>query len=277
MGRCHQTKVHRGTGNDSWCIGSKIRYSLIDREQLEKISYLCKNDMASYFNRRNKDDLDRALYAKSEEYKKDKIEFDKKRKRQIAFVMSLGSVRIDFTSRGFSCFRQISSNCPEAAAPYYLDVGNILFPIKKMKNVNCPEFNTLSLEALKEMQDEKENIALLMIFKPNNAFSFLRSFFEKYETEAVVSPIGLYVVNLKTKKIIADLRSYMRNTAPAVEKKMIAQFNAKTFAGFPKYHKVPQKLRCHTCFGLGFYRNSEGNKIPCLNCRGQGYVLNYKY
>lgn len=29
MGRCHQTKVHRGTGNDSWCIGSKIRYSLI--------------------------------------------------------------------------------------------------------------------------------------------------------------------------------------------------------------------------------------------------------
>ena len=29
MGRCHQTKVHRGTGNDSWCIGSKIRYSLL--------------------------------------------------------------------------------------------------------------------------------------------------------------------------------------------------------------------------------------------------------
>ena len=35
MGRCHQTKVHRGIGNDSWCIGSKIRYSLIQRQRRE--------------------------------------------------------------------------------------------------------------------------------------------------------------------------------------------------------------------------------------------------
>lgn len=68
----------------------------------------------------------------------------------------------------------------------------------------------------------------------------------------------------------------MRNTTPAVEKKMIAQFNAKTIAGFLKYHKIPKKVRCNWCYGLGYNRNSDGSTSTCTKCYGKGYVmLNY--
>ena len=244
---------------------------------LDKIKYLCENDIVSYFGKGKCDGLDKALYLKSEEYKKDKIEFDNKRKKQIAFVIDLQSRDMNFNSMGFNIF--FSSFNVKAAAPYYLRMGDILFPIKKQRNPDYPEFNTLSLNVLKNIRDEKSDLALLAIFKQNSVFSFVNPYNiwdVEYMKKAVVQPVGLYIVNLKTNMILADLRSYMRNTTPAVEKKMIAQFNAKTIAGFLKYHKIPKKVRCNWCYGLGYNRNSDGSTSTCTKCYGKGYVmLNY--
>ncbi len=247
----------------------------------EKIAALSKDDVPEYYGRAGLDGLDRELYKKSEQFKIDQADFQKRKQKKYAIIEEIGSHINKFEADGMSLYGPGSIKLDQyELANYYIDVKGLFFPIQQIRTKDqLLKFKSKDLDLMQKIRYKQKDLAYLLIFKPSSYVQDGNEYF--YITHF----LSLYLVDKNTGETLMDLSKYIRKTTIQAEKQRvlaaIKKYDLKRKANAPKKHSTPQQARCLYCGGKGYveYFNGTGirTKSRCTNCYGQGYTLEYYY
>lgn len=257
----------------------------------KKFAAMCENDQLSYFKKDDLDELDKALYKKSDNFQEDKTEFEEKCKGTYGLFVPFEEKNIKFTADGFNFFvggtGQLMRDDP--ASINYLKFPHFQFPIKKgvwvhnnKKDYGRYVFACNDVEKLKQIRECGKSLSLLLLFKP---LTFTKVWIDYY----IANPVGLYIVNHTSGEILLDLSASIRKTSLQQEKPIITSWQnfekAQEERNKPKYHKQAKQVRCMFCGGQG-YINGQPERINgvwttpthrCTICYGKGYTMEHYY
>ena len=283
-----------------WLLNDCIEYTEFDKDRhtpdfslpfWKKFAAMCENDQISYFNKNNLDELDKALYKKSDTFQKDKAEFEEKCKGTYGLFVSFDEKVIKFTAEGFSFYvggyGQLTRDDPTSIN--YLKFPHFQFPIKKGVCVNKQNdyaryiFACNDVDKLKQIRECGKSLSLLLLFQP---LTFAKVGIDYY----IANPVGLYLVNHTSGEILLDLSASVRKTSLQQEKPIITSWQnfekAKEERNKPKYHKQAKQVRCMFCGGKGYTEASQPERINgvwttpthrCTFCYGKGYTMEHYY
>lgn len=252
---------------------------------------LCSNDVLAYYGKSRMDDLDKALYKKSEEYRTDLSNFNKKRNEKMAIVFPLDKLsepEWEFSSTGFS-FRALGTKPSPTDNANLLGLMDLVFPVnpnlvKPDDHLKC--WHTIkcsNLEKLQEIRANKDNLEMLYIFKPGaKAISRYWSA-DVMDYVYLVNPIALYLLNSNTGEVVLDLSNCLRKTGIAADKQRIETYAKNHYNKIkPKKHSTPKQQRCLVCGGKGYTEyypvgSAVLKRERCTYCYGKGYTIDYVY
>lgn len=252
---------------------------------------LCSNDVLAYYGKSRMDDLDKALYKKSEEYRTDLSNFNKKRNEKMAIVFPLDKLsepEWEFSSTGFS-FRALGTKPSPTDNANLLGLMDLVFPVnpnlvKPDDHLKCwHTFKCSNLEKLQEIRANKDNLEMLYIFKPGaKAISRYWSA-DVMDYVYLVNPIALYLLNSNTGEVVLDLSNCLRKTGIAADKQRIEAYAKNHYNKIkPKKHSTPKQQRCLVCGGKGYTEyypvgSTVLKRNRCTYCYGKGYTMEYYY
>lgn len=252
---------------------------------------LCSNDVLAYYGKSRMDDLDKALYKKSEEYRTDLSNFNKKRNEKMAIVFPLDKLsepEWEFSSTGFS-FRALGTKPSPTDNANLLGLMDLVFPVnpnlvKPDDHLKCwHTFKCSNLLKLQEIRANKDNLEMLYIFKPGaKAISRYWSA-DVMDYVYLVNPIALYLLNSNTGEVVLDLSNCLRKTGIAADKQRIEAYAKNHYNKIkPKKHSTPKQQRCLVCGGKGYTEyypvgSAVLKRERCTYCYGKGYTIDYVY
>ena len=264
-------------------------YEFENSEFFRQLVALCNNDVIAYYGKNRLDDLDKAAYKKSEQYKIDLSNFNRSKNEKMAIVFPLdrdSEPEWEFSANSFS-FRANGTRPTDFSNQ--LGLMEFVFPVnpnlvKSDDHIRCWQtFKCSSIEKLQEIRSIKDYIDVLYIFKPGV------SAISRYWTSDVkdyvylLNPIALYLLNRNTGEVVLDLSKCLRKATMATDKQKIETF-AKTKFNKRKgtKHSTPKKEMCFGCGGKGYIERTPIGSLTkvrdrCTNCYGKGYTLEYYY
>ena len=255
----------------------------------KKFAAMCENDQISYFNKDNLDELDKALYKKSDTFQKDKAEFEEKRKCTYGLLFSLEEVKMNFTAEGFSfSIGEVLRSDP--TSKNYMKFPHFQFPIKKgvwlyneQKGYARYVFACNDVDKLKQIRECENSLSLLLLFKPLTVAKVRINYY-------IANPVGMYIVNHSSGEILLDLSANIRKTSLQQEKPIITSWQnfvkAQDERNKQKYHKQAKQIKCIYCGGKGYVKASQPERINgvwttpthrCSVCNGKGYTMEHYY
>lgn len=260
-------------------------YEFENSEFYRQLIALCKNDVMAYYRKDNLDDLDMALYKKSEGYKTDLNNFNKNKNEKMALIFPfepLSEPRWEFTSNGFS-YRVLETKSFEQKN--CLRFMDLIIPINSnlaKSNDDWHFFKCNNLEKLQELRANKDNVEVLFIFKAGKAAISAYWSTNVKDYVYILNPVALYMMNKTTGDIIIDLSNCLRKTGIDADKQRIeAASKTKLNARKKTYHSKPKQIRCSYCSGRGYYEQGHvtgpSTKERCEYCYGKGYTMEYYY
>lgn len=263
---------------------------------------ICNGDFNNAVNDKinNMDELDKAIYMQSEEFKSDqklvltaKEETEAAKNKTCAFVWELGGCNTVFTTKGVQIMPPSNWKNVTRLTENHICIKNIAIPVQPSVQISNDSyfFSCSDLMTLKRIKDGLINYAIVILFKP--AFAKEVYDIDKREGVAFVNPISMYIVDHEG-NVLIDLRNQIRSISSksdyAAEIAYIENINTnanharklkkkqqekdlkeseeklqKDLAKM-KYHKIPKEVRCIFCLGNG-----------CTYCYHRGYVKRYYY
>lgn len=264
-------------------------YEFENSEFFRQLVALCNNDVIAYYGKNRLDDLDKAAYKKSEQYKIDLSNFNRSKNEKMAIVFPLdrdSEPEWEFSANSFS-FRANGTRPTDFSNQ--LGLMEFVFPVnpnlvKSDDHIRCWQtFKCSSIEKLQEIRAIKDYIDVLYIFKPG--VSAISRYWNSDVKDYVylLNPIALYLLNRNTGEVVLDLSKCLRKATMTTEKQKIETF-AKTKFNKRKgtKHSTPKKEMCFGCGGKGYIERTPIGSLTkvrerCTNCYGKGYTLEYYY
>lgn len=251
---------------------------------------LAKNDVLLYYGKTNLDKLDQEIYKRSEQYKADLAEFQKKKTEKHAHLRKIKVDNIYFEADGLVFnVNEYTTMQTIGMVDYYIEDNGLLFPIQpsaryltKYSEIYI-KFKTDDIDLLQKIRLNKKNLSILYIVKPSLSvdFDYIAYYIDnegktRHETVGLTDLLNVYLINEETGETLADLSQIARKTTYQAEKQRITNavrtYNAKRKANAPKYHRVPKQKACEFCWGTG---GTNGNR--CIFCHGRGYTMEHYY
>lgn len=243
---------------------------------------LSNNDVLAYYGKSRMDDLDKALYKKSEQYKSDLSNFNKRKNEKMAIVFPLdkdSEPEWDFSSTGFS-FRADGTKPSPTDNANLLGLMDLVFPVnpnlvKPDDHMKCwHTYKCNNLEKLREIRANKDCLEMLYIFKPGlQAISRYWSADSK-DYVYLVNPVALYLVNSISGEVVLDLSNCLRKTRISADRQRIESYAKAKYKKIMSEKTTPRQVVCFRCGGKGYINTSAG-KERCTWCYGRGYEINY--
>lgn len=258
-------------------------------ELLRKIRALTKNDVPSYFDKSNLDGLDKEIYMRSEQYKVDLAEFQKKKTEKYAFLGRVDHILFEADGLMIKTGEYIQVN-DIGLIKYYLYYSNVLFPIQPSARYlneysnKYIKFKTDDIDLLQKIKLNQKNLNILYIFKPSLSveYDYIDYIYSnkkvkmEHESACLTDLLNIYLFNEETGEVLADLSQIVRKTTYQAEKQRIENavktYNAKRKANAPKYHRTPRIKACSFCSRTGMLGG-----FSCGMCDGLGYTKEHYY
>ncbi len=232
---------------------------------------LCHNDVLAYYGKSKMDDLDKALYKKSEEYKTDLNNFNKRKNEKMAIIYpfeSLSEPKWDFSANGFSFRAKETRSFEQKNCLRFMDLIIPINPNLAKSNDDWHFFKCSNLVKLQEIRANKDKIELLLIFKSGMAAVNGIWSAEVKDYVYLLNPVSLYLLNKSTGEVVLDLSNCLRKSGIATDKQRI-EATAKAKQKKNKSTKSTEPLYRRTCT----FCNGTGrrNGFACGSCNGKGY------
>ena len=212
---CHSFTYERDKKN--W------KYRFFEESDASEFRALSANDLFAYLGKENMDDLDKAVYVKSSQYKEDMQSFQQKRNEKFAiFTPFVYEDMPKFYGDGFAPYfrgRWRGTNFKN-----FIRIYDIIIPIKPTCfRDNQYFFKCNDTEKLVDLRSRKDDLYFLIIVKPGAEVVHSYSVFsgEPWFYATLASPVSLYVVDCKTKETLLDLTSCLRKVNIATEKQTL--------------------------------------------------------
>ena len=254
-------------------------YKFFEESDASEFRALSANDLFAYFGKKNMDDLDKAVYVKSSQYKADMQSFQQKRNKKFAILTPFVYKDMPkFYADGFApCFDgRIRSNFKN-----FIEINDIIIPIKPTCfRDNRYFFKCNDTEKLVDLRSRKNDLYFLIIVKPGAKVVKSYGVFsgKPWDYATLASPVSLYLVDCKTKETLLDLTSCLRKVNIATEKQTLEGLAKRDLQKEKKergtYHKTPRIERCPLCYGSG---RLSYNGQRCSLCKGSGTIDKHYY
>ena len=275
---------------------------------VDKILSLCKEDVLAYTERWNMDNLDKAFYMKSDDYKVDLGSLKEEKSKLYAYIYDLKNDSysnnkqfwVDFDVDGitFRCYN--IKNETNLVGYAHIGIYQIAFPVQPDVTNNGYNyfFSCDDLSTLKKVKDNLGHITFVILFRPAFAKEVQDNFGSYTKEVAFVNPVAMYILDKNSGEVVMDLSQYIREIASEqgykseialienVNKKKKEQYanwerDYKERQAKKKYHSTPKQERCFICGGSGEVTINgfvgEGPTRRCTNCYGKGYTLEHYY
>lgn len=255
-------------------------YKFFEESDASEFRALSANDLFAYFGKKNMDDLDKAVYVKSSQYKEDMQSFQQKRNEKFAiFTPFVYEDMPKFYADGFAPYFQSTWN--KSNFKNFIEIYDIIIPIKPTCfRDNRYFFKCDDTEKLVDLRSRKDDLYFLIIVKPGAKVVKSYSLYDGKPSDDVTlaSPVSLYVVDCKTKETLLDLTSCLRKVNIATEKQTLEGLAKRDLQQKKKergtYHKTPRIERCPLCYGSG---RLSYNGQRCSLCKGSGTIDKHYY
>ena len=266
---CHSFTYERDQKN--W------KYRFFEESDASEFRALSANDLFAYLGKKNMDDLDKAVYVKSSQYKEDMQSFQQKRNEKFALFTPTSGLK--FYADEFSTY--FPTAWSKSNFKNFIEINDIIIPIKP----TCPRngqyfFKCSDTEKLVDIRSRKDDLYFLIIVKPGAKVVKSYSVFtgKPWDYATLASPVSLYLVDCNTKETLLDLTNCLRKVNIATEKQTLEGLAKRDLQKEKRergtYHKTPRIERCPTCHGSG--RLSYNGK-RCSLCNGSGTIDNHYY
>ena len=266
---CHSFTYERDPNN--WA------YRFFEESDASEFRALSANDLFAYLGKKNMDDLDKAVYVKSSQYKEDMQSFQQKRNEKFALFTPTSGLK--FYADEFSTY--FPTAWSKSNFKNFIEINDIIIPIKP----TCPRngqyfFKCSDTEKLVDIRYRKDDLYFLIIVKPGAKVVKSYSVFtgKPWDYATLASPVSLYLVDCNTKETLLDLTNCLRKVNIATEKQTLEGLAKRDLQKEKRergtYHKTPRIERCPTCHGSG--RLSYNGK-RCSLCNGSGTIDNHYY
>lgn len=212
-------------------------YEFRNSEFFRQLVALCNNDVLAYYGKNRLDELDKALYKKSEAYRTDLSNFNKRKHEKMAIVFPIdrdSEPEWEFSSNGFS-YRANGTRPSPTDNTNLLGFMDFVFPVnpnlvKPDDHMKCwHTFKCNNLEKLLEIRANKDNLEMIYIFKPGVAAISRYWNSDVKDYVYLLNPIGLYLLNRNTGEVVLDLSKCLRKATMATEKQKIEAFAKAKF------------------------------------------------
>lgn len=262
--------------------------SIDHKKFLEHFRGLSRDDIFLYKGQSQPEGLDKAIYEQSSQAESDHTFLMQHKGDTFGLLFNLPT-DVEYNENGLSFPNYAHHfNLPEKVTSYYINFDDIYFPV-------IPSCRDKGMQLFFECQGlmKRPNLysfrdaSLLLLFKP---YSYILKNTENnlLKDAYIVDPIGLYIVNQKTREVLLNLNSYIRNLdvsekerlnkALTDERKRVVQKNT------PKYHQQAKRVICFACMGQGYIiihkirgMAEYDDKIRCGSCYGKGYTMEHYY
>lgn len=266
---CHSFTYERDPNN--WA------YRFFEESDASEFRALSANDLFAYLGKKNMDDLDKAVYVKSSQYKEDMQSFQQKRNEKFALFTPTSGLK--FYADEFSTY--FPTAWSKSNFKNFIEINDIIIPIKP----TCPRngqyfFKCSDTEKLVDIRSRKDDLYFLIIVKPGAKVVKSYSVFtgKPWDYATLASPVSLYLVDCNTKETLLDLTNCLRKVNIATEKQTLEGLAKRDLQKEKRergtYHKTPRIERCSLCKGSG--RLSYNGK-RCSLCNGSGTIDNHYY
>lgn len=255
-------------------------YKFFEESDASEFRALSANDLFAYLGKENMDDLDKAVYVKSCQYKEDMQSFQQKRNEKFAiFTPFVYKDMPKFYGDGFAPYFQSAWN--KSNFKNFIEIYDIIIPIKPTCfRDNRYFFKCNDTEKLVDLRSKKDDLYFLIIVKPGAKVVKSYSLYDGKPSFDVTlaSPVSLYVVDCNTKETLLDLTSCLRKVNIATEKQTLEGLAKRDLQKEKRergtYHKIPRIERCPLCYGSG---SLSYNGERCSLCKGSGTIDNHYY
>ena len=254
-------------------------YKFFEESDASEFRALSANDLFAYFGKKNMDDLDKAVYVKSSQYKADMQSFQQKRNKKFAILTPFVYKDMPkFYADGFAPYFQ--STWSKSNFKNFIEIYDIIIPIKPTCfRDNRYFFKCNDTEKLVDLRSRKDDLYFLIIVKPGAKVVHSYGVFDgKPWYATLASPVSLYLVDCKTKETLLDLTSCLRKVNIATEKQTLEGLAKRDLQKKKReigtYHKTPRIERCPICYGSG---SLSSNGERCSLCKGSGTIDKHYY
>lgn len=258
-------------------LNKRSNYDVSDgARQFDKLS----RGILYYAGKQNGDELDKELYLKSPQYRRDLETYDSLRSVQkfystqylktITFSTSGIVLEIDDRYAWYNDKLRILSIGEKG--PFFPFKGSCSHPYEIEIDVHISNY-----EALKLLKERQENLKLLVTYKAGE--------WSDYVDKAIANPTGLYLYDKSNGAILYDMSSLLGNySSRDIKSKTNSARQADAEAErrdeaerARRYHQQAIRQKCNWCLGRGYTDGWMGKRIECTQCHGRGYVYTHYY
>ena len=195
-------------------------YSLYSKNWL-KFKALCCDDIFMYSDKKISDELDKALYLKSDEYKKDVERFRRDKEGLFAIVRNLNDQGLSFDASGFTIHQDHTwkyLNGFVGTKIFYRDAADhydwFYWPTKDFLNGKSIYFKSNDINGLADLKKcvgrgrTGDGTYLVILCKPG-VRRYLKGLFGTTQDVYIANPFSLYIVDGASGRIVRDISHHL--------------------------------------------------------------------